>query len=218
MRSANTKTVYRSFASAVRTFYESGPRFVLLSVVWFVCSLPLVTIGPATLGAYAALLSLRESYSFDREAVLSVVKRHGLSAMLLTGVPLTLGVVSILYALEYVVDQSTFLLVLVVGSAYAAIYTALVLVPTFICLANGDELESSLRTGFRWTAANAIGAVTMAMGTLIAAAITGLLTIAFVLVFGGFAFAFHIDVILEPPVEATEDDGLDLYPSPTEES
>jgi hypothetical protein len=218
MRNANTKTVYRSFVAAVRTFYEAGPRFVLLSVVWFVCSLPLVTLGPATLGAYAALLSLRKSYSFDRAAVLSVLKRHGLSAMALTGVPLTLGVVTTLYALEYLVEQSTFLLVLVIGSAYAAVYTGLVLVPTFICLANGDGLESALRTGFRWTAANALGAITMAMGTLIAAAFTGLLTIAFVLVFGGFAFAFHIDVVLESPVEAEEDDGLNLYAAAAEES
>jgi len=218
MRSANSKTVYRSFFAGVRTFYESGPRFVLLSVVWFICSLPLVTIGPATLGAYAAVLSLRESYSFDLQFVVTVLKQHGISALLLTGVPLTFATIATLYGLEYVAEQSTFLLALVVGSAYAAIYTGLVLVPTFIGLANGEQLEPAVRNGFRWTASNAIGAVTMAMATLIAAAITGLLTIAFVLVFGGFAFAFHVHVVLEAPVEAEEDDGLGLYPSAGEGS
>jgi|GEM_PF-1592470 len=199
MRDADSKSVYRSFIAATRFFYEYGPRMVLLSVVWFVFSLPLVTIGPATLGAYAAVVSVRETYKFDREHVASVLKRHGVSAMLLSGVPLVLGVVSVLYVLEYFASPSTFLLALSVGSAYAGAYAALVLVPTFVGLATGGDLEASVRGGFRWTSANAVGAVTLAMATLVAFLVTGLLTIAFPLVFAGFATAFHVHVLLDPP-------------------
>ncbi|WP_129115426.1 hypothetical protein [Halegenticoccus tardaugens] len=208
MRDADSKSVYRSFIAATRFFYEYGPRMVLLSVAWFVCSLPLITVGPATLGAYAAVVSLRETYAFDRERVVSVLKRHGVSTALLSGVPLVLAVVSVLYALEYFVSPSTFLLVLSVGSAYAAAYTALVLVPTFVGLATGGDLESSVRAGFRWTSANAVGAVTLAMATVVAFLVAGLLTIAFALVFAGFAAAFHVHVLLEPPEheQATEQD------------
>jgi len=110
--------------------------------------------------------------------------------------------------LEYFGSPSTFLLALSVGSAYAGAYAALVLVPTFVGLATGGDLESSVRAGFRWTSANAVGAVTLAMATLVAFLATGLLTIAFPLVFAGFAAAFHVHVLLEPPEheQATEQD------------
>lgn len=208
MRDADSKSVYRSFIAATRFFYEYGPRMVLLSIAWFVCSLPLVTVGPATLGAYAAVTSVRETYKFDRAHVASVLKRHGVSAFLLSGVPLVLAVTSVLYVLEYFANQSTFLLALSVGSAYAAAYLGLVLVPTFVGLATGGDLESSVRAGFRWTSANAVGAVTLGMATLVAAVVTGLLTIAFVFVFAGFAAAFHVHVLLEPPEheQASEQD------------
>lgn len=208
MRDADSKSVYRSFFAATRFFYEYGPRMVLLSVAWFVCSLPLITVGPATLAAYAAVASLRETYKFDRERVLSVLKRHGLSALLLSGVPFVLAAVSVLYALEYFATPSTLLLVLSVGSAYAAAYAGLVLVPTFVSLATGEDLESSVRAGFRWTSANAVGAVTLAMATVVVFLVSGLLTIAFALVFAGFAAAFHVHVLLEPPEhrQATEQD------------
>lgn len=208
MRNADSKSVYRSFIFATRFFYEYGPRMVLLSVAWFVCSLPLVTVGPATLAVYAAVASVRETYTFDREHIGSVLKRHGLSALLLSGVPLVLAVISVLYALEYFASPSTFLLALSVGSAYASAYMALVLVPTFVGLATGGALESSVRAGFRWTSANAVGAVTLAMATLVAFLVTGLLTIAFALVFAGFAAAFHVHVLLEPPEheQASEQD------------
>lgn len=214
MRDADSKSVYRSFIAATRFFYEYGPRMVLLSVVWFVCSLPLVTVGPATLAAYAAVASLRETYTFDREQILSVLKRHGVSAMLLSGVPLVLAVTSALYVLEYFASPSTSLLALSVGSAYAAVYAALVLVPTFVSLATGGDLESSVRSGFRWTSANAVGAVTLAMATFVAFLVTGLLTIAFALVFAGFATAFHVHVLLEPPEhEQASDQDDSLYAS-----
>lgn len=214
MRNADSKTVYRSFVSATRFFFENGPRMVLLSVVWFVCSLPLVTIGPATLGSYAAVASLRETYVFDRGRILSVMKRHGISAMLLSGVPLVLAVTSVLYAFEYLTDPTTLFLMLSVGSAYAAVYAALVLVPTFVGLATGSDLEPAIRAGFRWTSANAIGSITLAMATLVAFLVTGLLTIAFMLVFAGFVSAFHLDVLLEPAEDERDDEqGRWLYTS-----
>ena len=128
---------------------ENGPRMVLLSIAWFVCSLPLITIGPATPAAYAAVASLRETYAFDRERILTVLKRHGVSAVLLSGVPLLLAAVSALDASEYFAARSTFLPVLSIGSAYAAAYATLVLVPTFVGMATGGELGSSIHAGFR---------------------------------------------------------------------
>ncbi|ELZ28477.1 hypothetical protein C474_15254 [Halogeometricum pallidum JCM 14848] len=207
MRDADTKTVYRSFVSAVRFFYEHGPRLVAISALWFLCSVPLVTVGPATLGAYAAVTSLREGYTFDRERVAATLKRHGLSATLLSGVPLAFAAIAGLYARRYLLERSTVALVLGVITTYAAAYTALVLIPTFAGLAAGEDLEPAVRAGIRWTGRNALGAVMIGMGTIVLFAVTGALTIAFVVVFGGMVAAFHLEALLGPPPksEAAED-------------
>lgn len=215
MEDVNSRTVYRSFVSAIRTFYEDGPRFVLVSVLWFVCSVPVVTVGPATLGAYTAVASLREGYTIDSERVVSVVKRHGVSSVLLTGVPLILAVGSILYAREYLINQSVALLVLCVGTAYAAVYTGLVLVPTFVGLATGEDLGSALRNGFRWTASNATGVATIAMASLVTFIVTAVLTIAFALVFGGLIAAFHLEVLGTDTADS-ETDTSSMYASGSE--
>lgn len=198
MREADTETVYRAFVAAVRFFYHNGPRLIVLSTLWFVCSLPLVTIGPATLGTYAAIASLRRVHYVDRGYVAAVLKRHGVSAALLTGVPLVLAAIAFLYVRQYLATPSTLSLALGVVTTYAAAYTALVLVPTFAGLATGVELETALRAAVGWTAGNALAAVTMAMATVMVFLVTALLTIAFVVVFAGLSFSFHLETVLEP--------------------
>ncbi|QLC34814.1 DUF624 domain-containing protein (plasmid) [Halarchaeum sp. CBA1220] len=213
MRSVDTKTVYRSFFDAVGFFYENGPRLILVSLLWFLCSLPVVTLGPATLAAYAAIQSLREGYSIDRSHVRATLRRHGLSAVLLTGVPAVFLGISVLYARQYVVSRSALTLALAVVTTYVAAYTWLLLVPTFVGLATGGDLEPELRSAVRWTGQNAVSAVMVAMGTLLVAIVTGLLTVAFALVFAGIAFSFHLEVLLGPVTEQPEDAS-----SPYEES
>ena len=199
MREVDTQAVYRSFFSATSFFYENGPRLVVVSVLWFLCSLPVITIGPATLAAYAAIASLREGHRIDRGHVVTTVKRHGVSAMLLTGVPLAFTGVAALYVRQYLLTRSTVALVLGIVTTYAAAYAALVLVPTFVGLATGVDLEPALKTAVRWTGRNALSAVMLGMGTFVLFVVTALLTIAFVVVFAGIAFSFHLETLLEPP-------------------
>ena len=201
MRDVDTRTVFRAFISAVRFFYNHGPRLIAVSVLWFLCSLPMFTVGPATLGAYAAVASLREGYRIDRGHVVATVKRHGVSAVLLSGVPLAFAGVATLYVQQYLVAGSTTMLVLGVITTYATVYGALVLIPTFGGLATGDDLEPAVRTGIQWTGRNPIGSVMVAMGTVILFVVTGLLTIAFVILFGGIAFSFHLETLLGPTRE-----------------
>jgi len=120
---------------------ENGLRMVLLSIAWFVCSLLLITVGPATPAAYAAVASLRETYAFDCERILTVLKRHGVSAVLPSSVPLLLAAVSALDALEYFAARSTFLPILSTGSVYAAAHATLVLVPTFVGMARAANSD-----------------------------------------------------------------------------
>lgn len=208
MRKVDTQAVYRSFLDAVKFFYEHGPRLVAVSVLWFLCSLPIVTVGPATLAAYAAIVSLRENHRFDREHVVATVKRHSVSAALLSGVPLAFTAVAALYIRQYLASQSILALTLGVVTTYAAGYAALILVPAFAGLATGTDLESAVKTAIRWTGQNAMGAVMMGMGTVVMFVVTGLLTVAFVVVFAGIAFSFHLETVLDPPeqdeAESTE--------------
>lgn len=199
MRDVDTQAVYRAFVAAVRFFYEHGPRLVVVSLVWFLCSLPVVTVGPATLAAYAAVASLREGHSLDRARVVATLKRHGVSAALLTGVPLAFAVVAALYVRRYLAAQSALALALGVVTTYAAAYAALILVPTFAGLVDGDDLEPALRAAVRWTGRNAVGATMVGMGTLLLFVVTGLLTVGFALVFGGMAAAFHLETVNGPP-------------------
>lgn len=207
MRDVDTRAVYRAFVAGVRFFYDHGPQLVAVSVFWFFCSLPLVTVGPATLAAYAAVVSLREGYQIDRRRVAATVKRHGVTAALFSGVPLAFTGVAALYVRQYLATRSTAALVLGVITTYVAVYTALILVPTFTRLTTGDDLEPAVRAAVRWTGRNAVGAVMVAMGTFLLFVVTGVLTIGFVLVFGGTVVAFHLETLLGPPpkYEAAED-------------
>ncbi|WP_435102274.1 hypothetical protein [Halarchaeum sp. P4] len=212
MRSVDTKAVYKSFFGAARFFYENGPRFIAVSALWFVCSLPVITIGPATLGAYAAIASLREQYSFDRGHVVTTLKRHGVSSVLLAALPVVFLTLSVLYTRQYFVSSSAFTLALGVVTAYAAAYTWLLSIPTFVGLATGNDLESSVRQAVRWTGQNALSATMMGLGTVLIAVVAGLMTIGFVLVFGGIAFAFHLETLLGPPQrETAADDSWSPY-------
>lgn len=200
MQPANSATVYRSFVRAVRFFYGNGPRLIGLSLVWFLASLPIITLGPATLGAYAAIVSFQEHGEFDFSEVTATLKRHGLSATLLTGVVALLSVAAIKYAQLYLAAPTTLLLVLAVVTTYAAIYLQILLIPTFVGLATGDSVTRSLPRAVKWTASNAMGATTMVMATVFITIVTGVLTIAFVLVFAGLTFAFHIDVLTDDDI------------------
>lgn len=213
MREVDTQAVYRAFFSAVRFFYENGPRLVVVSVLWFLCSLPVVTVGPATLAAYAAIGSLREGYRIDRAHVVSTLKRHGVSALLLSGVPLVFAAIAALYVRQYLTTRSIAALALGVVTTYAAAYAALVIVPTFVGLATGDDLEPALRTAIRWTGRNATAATMMGLGTVVVFVVTGLLTVAFVVVFAGVAFSFHLETLLEPVDDAPDDEGWSGYES-----
>lgn len=56
--------------------FQNIHRLIVVSVGWFLASLPVVTAGPATLAAYAAIQSMRTSPAgtIDRNHVRHVVK------------------------------------------------------------------------------------------------------------------------------------------------
>ncbi len=197
MRNADTRVVYQSFVSAVQLFYQNGPRFVLISVLWFICSLPVFTLGPATLAAYTAIHTIRENGQIDTGEVRSIVSKHGLSTILLSGIPCLLGAITTIYARYYLTTESTASLVLVVVTTYATAYSILTLIPIFGSLATGLNLKTSVKSGISWTVQNPIGSLSMGMATVGVLAISLILTIAFVVTFAGLVFTFHLETLLD---------------------
>lgn len=192
-----------------RFVWQHLPSVIAISVAWFLASLPVVTIGPATLGAYRAVLSLRDGDGLDTDAVVATVREQFAHATLLGLLPLAFLAVAVNYALASLSTGALTPGLLAVAGLYAAVYLWLVLVPTFVALARGAEVTDALWTGYRWTADHALATVVLGMLTAALLAATSVLTVAAVLVFAGAACSFHVEFIA-----ATDERILDPIPQP----
>jgi hypothetical protein len=178
-----------AFAEAVagtgRFAYRHGLELAVVGVAWFVASLPVVTVGPATLGAYAAIDSLATEGRIDRRRVARVVRRRGVHALLLGVLPGVFGLVALLYASAYAGGGELFAAGLAVLASNVAMYLAVVLV------------REALAFGRRWTAAHPTLALATAVYTAAVFAVGVALTVGFVVLFPAMAFGVHVAVVDE---------------------
>lgn len=178
------------------------PSVVLVSVTWFICVLPIVTAGPATVGAYRAVISLRKTGTVDVDAVRTTVRDQFVHATLLGLLPVAIGAMTAVYAVTYASTGRVLAGVLALAGTYATAYVWLVLVPTFVGLARGQDAATAVTQGYLWTARHAVEAVALGVVTVAFLALSALLTVAVVLVFAGATFALHVEFI-EPATPAT---------------
>ncbi|WP_254546712.1 hypothetical protein [Halomarina pelagica] len=175
-----------------RFVYRHAAALVGVSVAWFVASLPLVTIGPATLGAYAAIRSLRETGRVDRGTVAERLRANGVHALLLGALPIVPALAAGLYAGDYLASGTALSAALTVACAYAALYAVLVLVPAFVSLSDGATVVEALRFGRTQVTGHPTLALTTALLTLTVLVATVALTVGFVLLFPAVAFSLHL--------------------------
>lgn len=194
-QSADLDPLYASLERTARFVWTNLPSIVAISVAWFLAALPLVTIGPATVGAYRAVLSLREAGAVDRTAVLETVRGQFVHATLLSLVPLALLAVAANYALAYLATGRVAAGLFALGGTYAGLYAGLVSIPTFLGLAAGTPPFAAVANGYRWTARHAVGAVALGVVTAALFVVTSVLTVAAALLFAGVAFALHVDFV-----------------------
>lgn len=168
---------------------------VAISTAWFFASLPIVTVGPATVGAYRAVLSLRADEGLNLDAVRVTVRSQFVHATLFGLFPVVLGVAVVHYGLAYLTTGATVAGILAVAGTYVTLYACLVFVPAFIAMAGGNSVTDSLWYGYRWTAQNAVETIVLGTVTAVLLAVTLLGTIAFVLLFAGVVAAFHIEFV-----------------------
>ncbi|WP_129115444.1 hypothetical protein [Halegenticoccus tardaugens] len=184
----------RGVAGARSVVFEHAVSLLVVSLAWFVASLPLVTIGPATLASYATIDSLRGRGSVDRAAVVRTVRRGGVHAAALSALPAVLGTTAAIYAVEYATGGGLLAGTLTVVTGYATLYAVLVLIPAFVALSRGETPADALRIGWTWTAAHPTLALVMGLATLCLFVATAALTVAFVLSFPALAFSFHVEL------------------------
>lgn len=187
--------MYASLERTTRFAWEHLVPVVGISAGWFLAALPVVTVGPATVGAYRAVLSLREGGSVDRSAVGATVREQFVHATLLGLVPVLLLAVAGNYALAYLASGTVAAGLLALGSVYAGLYAWLVSIPTLLGLAEGKSPIAALRAGYLWTARHAVGAVALGTVTVVLLALTSVLTVAAALLFAGVAFTLHVEFV-----------------------
>jgi hypothetical protein len=188
---AGVVAVTRALGSAFRFVYDHGFSLILVSFAWTLASLPVVTLGPATVGVYAAVASLREKGWVDRREVFAAVRGSATGAVSLTLVVTLLGVMAVLYALQFLANGSMLAGGLAIGAGYATAHLALMSPAVLLGLARGDSFNDALGTGYRWTVEHPLTAVLMAGWTVLLLVLSVALTIAVVLVFPAIAFTFH---------------------------
>ncbi|WP_433631819.1 hypothetical protein [Halomicrococcus sp. NG-SE-24] len=190
------ETLRRALVDTPRFVYANAFRLVLISVAWFFLSLPVVTIGPATLGAYVAIIGLKsDANRIDWKRVGTVLRSSGLPAALLTGVPMALGLAGLSYVLSFAATPSLVAEVVALTAFYGATYLVLVFIPTFVFLARGDDEITAFKHGIAWTSAHPTLVLVTGLVTLCLLAVSVVLTIAFVLLFPALAFSFQLAVV-----------------------
>ena len=180
----------------LRFVYEHSATLVAVSVAWFIASLPLVTIGPATLWAYAVIRSLRETGRVDRGRVAGVLRTNGVHAVLLSVLPVVFATPAAL-SIRGGVTPAGFESILAVAGLYVAGYLTVALIPTFVAMADGESPATALKGAYVWTATDPTAALSLGLVTAVVFVVTALLTIGFVLLFPAVAFSYHVEYLVD---------------------
>ncbi|SEO89945.1 hypothetical protein SAMN04487948_10718 [Halogranum amylolyticum] len=195
-----TETAQSAHKRTFRFVYRHSLELVAVSVMWFVASLPVVTLGPATLGAYAAVRSLRQTGHVDRAYVARALGMNGIHAALLSFLPLAFVVSATLY-LGSGGGLGGFENVAAVVGIYVGGYLGVALIPTFYALADGETPLASLKQGYVWVATKPTSTVTLALVTGTLFVVTALMTVGFVLLFPALTISYHVEVLADEPAE-----------------
>lgn len=187
--------LFRALKRTGTFVWDNLVSMIGISICWFLAVLPVVTIGPATVGAYRAVLSLKDRDTVDRAAVFDTVRSQFAHATLLALIPLVFAAITVGYVSAYVSTGAVTTGLVALVAAYATIYAGIVAVPTLIGVANGENPADAVIGGYLWTAEHAMAAVALGVVTAILFVVASLLTVAVALIFAGFVFAFHIEFV-----------------------
>lgn len=181
--------------STLKFVYRHSTALVPASLLWVVCSLPIVTAGPATLGVYSLVLSLRETGRVDRERVAGTVRENFVPATVLGFLPVTFVGIASLYVAS---GLATGLVgtALAAGALYAGLYLGVLLIPTFVSVAGGVDPTVALRESYVWLASSPVTGLQLLLVTGVVLVATLGLSVGFLLLFAGVAATYHAEVVV----------------------
>ncbi|GGN20310.1 hypothetical protein [Halarchaeum nitratireducens] len=191
----DVRSVHAGLGDAFRSAYHHSVAAVVVSLGWFVASLPVVTVGPATLAAYAAIQSLREHGRVDRSEVREALAANWHNAALLSGVFVAFTVVTVAYATQYFQTGGVQAGALAVVVGYVTAHLAVVLVVAFVRLSEGASVYEAVTGGYSWTVSRPFDTVLVGFVSLGLFAVSALLTVTVCLVFPFLLFTFHVAVV-----------------------
>ena len=189
----------RSFGGSLRAALDFAYRhslvLVLVSVCWVVGSLPVVTCGLSTLGAYAAIRSLHSNDKIDIAEIAATVRCHGLNASLLIYIPIIIGFATVAYFRTYVRTDSLQYLAIAIAGTYLFIFLSLVVLTTFAVLSRDRSFVDSLSASYTWVVANPTHSTTLIFvyaGVLLLGAVS---VIGLVVIVPALVFTLHEGVV-----------------------
>ena len=195
--SDDIRSVHHGLGVAFRSAYNHSSTMVVVSLLWVIASLPLITIGPATLAAYKAVLTLREEGEIDRDAVVSTLSQHWHNSVLLSGVFVAFAAITVGYATDYVLTGAVQSGALAVVTCYLTAHLSAVLVVAFVRLAEGNEVYDAVTSGYSWTATHPFDTVLLGFVSIGLFVVSAVLTVTVCLAFPFLLFAFHVAVVAE---------------------
>lgn len=192
--SESTDQFHRSLRQTGAFVYRHSAALVVVSICWCISSLPIVTAGPATLGACSAIHSMRNE---DRgmKVVLRTLRRHGLNATLLGLVPVIVCVFTILYFYRYLETNSVQNAILAIIGVYLFSFLSLVALTTFVRLADGSEFGEAINDSYAWVVHDPLLST---MTVLVSGAIllVGVISVVgLIIIVPAVLFSFHTEVI-----------------------
>jgi len=189
-----TLSVHRALATAFRTVYDHPLPMVAISVGWVLTSLPLVTVGPSTLGAYAAVRSVREKGYVDRPEVVATLRNHWLDAVLFSGLMAVFPVIAVLYMDQFITTGTGYAGLFGAVGVYLAYHAWVVFALAFVSLADGTDVVEAVTTSYRWSVERPVVTVLVGIVTGTLFVVCTLLTIALPLVFPALVATFQTEL------------------------
>ncbi|MFB9807100.1 hypothetical protein ACFFQF_18520 [Haladaptatus pallidirubidus] len=185
----------RSFQRTGTFIFQHSISLVIISICWFVGSLPLVTSGPATLGAYSAIHSIRNGDRIETRMIRRTLRRHGLNATLLGFVPIIVGIITAIYFHQYIVTNSTFYIVFAIGGVYLFAFLLLISLTTFVRLSDGCTFVEAVKDSYGWVIHNPLLSMMIMLTSGVLLLIGIISIVGLVVIIPAILFSFHLEVV-----------------------
>lgn len=195
----------RSLRRTAGFVYRHSTWLVVISVCWVIASLPVVTSGIATLGAFSAIRSLQNDDRPQWDPVNESLRRYGFNVTVMSFVPMLLAVMTVLYGVQYVETGGIQYLLLSISGVYLVTFLLLVSLTTVARLSDGDGFVEAVSAGYGWVVRNpmlsAASALTMA-GIVLVGVVS---VVGLVIIVPAVVFSLHLEVT-DGPTPSVRDD------------